>query len=131
MQSRPYKPHHLGRAGEDEAVRFLDSLGYAICERNWRGSCGEVDVIALAGGGYDNKNVNSREFVFVEVKTRSSLIFGDPFEAITPEKYRRLFRLAREWISTHHPHAPWRIDIILLLKSANGFELVHHKGLIA
>ncbi|NDA80395.1 MAG: YraN family protein [Actinobacteria bacterium] len=141
MEPRPYRPHHLGRAGEDEAVRFLHSLGYRICARNWRGSCGEVDVIALSEAATATSQrsalseISARrahdEFVFVEVKTRSSTTFGDPFEAITPEKYRRLYRLAREWIALNHPRAPWRIDVILLLKSVHGFELVHHKGLVA
>lgn len=117
-----HAPHLLGRRGEDEAVRYLDSCGYAILERNWRGSLGELDVIALSSRG---------EIVFIEVKTRSSLRFGDPFEAITPEKYRRVFQLSREWIALHQPRAPWRIDAILLLRRGERFELVHHKGLIA
>ena len=117
-----HPPHLLGRQGEDAAAKFLLSSGYTIIERNWRGSSGEVDIIARAESG---------EFVFVEVKTRASLRFGDPFEAITPEKYRRIFRLAREWSALWQPKASWRIDVILLLQNPVGFELVHHKGLIA
>ena len=117
-----HPPHQLGRQGEFEATRYLLSCGYAILDRNWRGSSGEIDIIALADGV---------EIIFVEVKTRGSLRFGDPFDAITPEKYRRIYQLAREWIALHHPKAPWRIDVILLLKNGTHFELVHHKGLIA
>lgn len=117
-----HPPHHLGRTGEDEAARYLRSCSYLILDRNWRGSGGEIDIIALADGV---------EIVFVEVKTRGSLRFGDPFDAITPEKYRRIYLLAREWIAFHRPRAPWRIDVILLLKNGANFELAHHKGLIA
>lgn len=132
MNSEPFKPlayqhrpHLLGKTGEDQAVRYLLSCGYEILERNWRSSSGEIDIIALADG------TEGAEIVFIEVKTRSSLRFGDPFDAITPEKYRRVFVLAREWITLHHPRTAWRIDVILLVKNGSGFEIVHHKRLIA
>ena len=117
-----HPPHQLGRRGEEAAARYLVSCNYALLDRNWRGSVGEIDLIALADGV---------EIVFVEVKTRGSLRFGDPFDAITPEKYRRIYQLAREWIALHHPRAPWRIDVILLLKRGAHFDLTHRKGLIA
>lgn len=120
-----HQPHLLGRKGEDEAVRYLLACGYVIIERNWRGSRGEVDIIAGAHGE------GCEEIIFIEVKTRSSLRFGDPFDAITATKYRRIYKLAREWIATHRPRSPWRIDVILLVENRRGFELVHHKGLIA
>lgn len=122
---QPHHPHLLGRKGEDEAVRYLLSCGYLIIERNWRGSCGEVDIIAGA------RCEESEEIIFIEVKTRSSLRFGDPFDAITTSKYRRIYTLAREWVAIYHPRSPWRIDVILLVANRMGFELVHHKGLIA
>ena len=117
-----HTPHQLGKSGEIAAVKFLIESNHAILARNWRGTHGEIDIIALGKG---------EEIIFVEVKTRSTARYGDPFEAITPEKYRRIFRLAREWIALHHPNSPWRIDVILLMKSVSGFELVHHVGLIA
>lgn len=120
--SHHHRPHLLGKAGEDEAVRYLLSASYLIIDRNWRGSKGELDIIARSPDDH---------LAFIEVKTRSSLRFGDPFEAISAEKYRRLYQLAREWISLHAKAATWQIDVILLLKNDVGFELVHHKGLIA
>ena len=117
-----YRPHLLGKAGEDEAVRYLQSANFLILDRNWRGSSGELDIIVITP---------DEEIAFVEVKTRSSLRFGDPFDAITPEKYRRLYHLAREWLSLHGKVISWRIDVILLVRNGVGFGLVHHKGLIA
>lgn len=81
----------LGRAGEDAAVRHLQDAGYRLMERNWRCRFGEVDVIAERAG----------VIVFVEVKSRSSLDYGHPFEAITPRKLARLRRLAAEWCAQH------------------------------
>jgi putative endonuclease len=117
-----HPPHVLGKLGEDEAVRYLLSSGYLILDRNWRGSSGELDIVVMSP---------NEEIVAVEVKTRSSLRFGDPFDAITPEKYRKVYQLAREWISLNTKSARWRIDVILLLKNGMEFKLVHHKGLIA
>ncbi len=120
----PYRPHQLGKAGEAAAVAYLLDAGYSIIDQNWRGAHGEIDIIAR----FDFQHP---EFVVVEVKTRSSLHCGAPLEAITPTKYRRLFLLGREWISTYQPGASWRIDVLALLRSASGFHITHHKGLIA
>ena len=125
LPHRSYRPHQLGKSGEDEAVRYLKDINYEILERNWRSAKGEIDIIAL-------HRVNGvAEVVFVEVKTRTNTLFGDPFEAITPEKYRRMYLLAREWMVLNQSRLPWRIDVILLLKQGLGFEIIHHKGLIA
>lgn len=120
----PYRPHQLGKAGEAAAVAYLLDAGYSIIDQNWRGAHGEIDIIAR----FDFQHP---EFVVVEVKTRSSLHCGAPLEAITPTKYRRLFLLGREWISTYQPGALWRIDVLALLRSASGFHITHYKGLIA
>ena len=74
--------------------------GYAILERNWRCRAGEIDLVAQDG----------TETVFVEVKTRSSVAFGHPLEAITAQKLARLRRLAAALVrgasraTPRHPH---------------------------
>ncbi len=85
----------LGRAGEQRAVEHLTHLGYTILDRNWRSPQGELDVIARRGA----------ELAVVEVKTRSSLDFGHPFEAIDARKRERLWRLAHGWIAEHRDQA--------------------------
>ena len=122
--SSPYRPHQLGKAGEAAAVAYLIDAGYSIINQNWRGAHGEIDIIARCESHHP-------EFVVVEVTTRSSLQCGTPLEAVTSTKYRRLFLLGREWISTYQPGALWRIDVLALLRSASGFHITHHKGLIA
>lgn len=71
--------------------------------RNWRTRYGELDLIAADGA----------VLVFVEVKTRASRVFGDPAEAVTPEKLSRMHRLARSWLAEQeHEYTQIRFDVI-------------------
>lgn len=93
----------LGREGEEIATRFLVRAGYQITDRNWRGTRGEVDIVADDDG----------TVVIVEVKTRSSHAFGHPFDAITGRKLARLRRLAGEWCARAGASARGiRIDVV-------------------
>jgi putative endonuclease len=93
----------LGKAGEKLAAEHLLAEGFQIVERNWRCPRGEIDIIATKGD----------VLVFVEVKTRSSLRFGHPLEAITAQKLARLRQLAATWCREHPGHSPRiRIDAI-------------------
>jgi putative endonuclease len=81
----------LGAAGEDRAAAWYRAQGYEVVARNWRCREGEIDLICTRG----------RTLVICEVKTRSSLAFGHPAEAVTPTKQRRLRTLARIWLADH------------------------------
>ena len=74
-----------GKLGEDLAALFLKKYGYKIIERNFRIRGGEIDIIA----------VDDDTLVYVEVKTRTSQIFGSPEEAVTPRKIKFLIRAAK------------------------------------
>ncbi len=70
-----------GKKGEDIAVEYLEKSGYKILDRNWHYSKNaEIDIIA------ENNGI----LVFIEVKTRTSLNFGHPFEAITKSKIDKI-----------------------------------------
>ena len=59
--------------------------------------------------------------VAVEVKTRSSLEFGHPFEAISPLKLHRLYRLAWEWCTAHRMNgARVRVDAVAVIVWRDG-----------
>ena len=107
----------LGRRGEDLAATFLAAAGYLVIDRNWRCSQGEIDIVAVDGA----------DTVFVEVKTRSSVAFGHPFEAITPQKLARIRRLAAAWCAVNPgDHRSIRIDAISVIAPSEGSPQIDH-----
>lgn len=95
----------IGALGEQLAVDHLRSLGLRVLGRNWRCRYGELDVIAV--------DDTARIVVFVEVKTRTSDQFGGVAQAVTPQKVRRLRRLAGLWLAAQD--TGWsqvRIDVV-------------------
>jgi putative endonuclease len=107
----------LGRKGEDLAARFLEDAGYRLVARNWRCRQGEIDIIARTAD----------TLVFVEVKTRSGLAFGHPFEAITATKLARLRGLAAAWCAENRPQATRiRLDAIAVIAPRNAPASVEH-----
>jgi putative endonuclease len=108
----------LGRRGEEIAARYLAvRLGWTILARNWRCPEGEIDIIAFDG----------RRQVVCEVKTRSSLTYGAPIEAITTAKATRLRRLAGRWAEQHGLRSDGiRVDVIGVLgDDQDGFTIDH------
>ena len=97
------KAQQLGRQGEEIACKALKKRGYKIIDRNVTSPGGEIDLVARQGGA----------IVFVEVKTRTSDQFGPPQEAVTPDKQRRLTRLALEWLAGNGlSEASARFDVV-------------------
>jgi putative endonuclease len=96
----------LGITGEDLAAAWYGEQGYEVLDRNWRTRSGEIDLVVRRG----------RTTVFCEVKTRSSLAFGSPLEAVTHTKRQRLRRLAAQWIEAS-PTRPGevRFDVAAVL----------------
>ena len=111
----------LGARGEDLAVAELRRQGMEVLERNWRCRLGEIDVVAT-------ETVAGRTtVVFCEVKCRSGLGFGDPLEAITWAKLRRLRALAAEWMRAHEVRAAdIRVDAIGVLLVRGREPTVRH-----
>jgi putative endonuclease len=114
----------VGRHGEQLAARHLEAAGLQILERNWRCRDGELDIVARDG----------QVLVFAEVKTRSSLAFGTPAEAVDRAKSARIRHLALRWImaqrDVHGPHfwSEVRFDVVSVVRGRSGFEVTHLAG---
>jgi putative endonuclease len=103
-------PKTIGRLGEDAACSFLERDAYVIVERNWRVAAGEIDIIAEREG----------LTVFVEVKSRRSLAFGEPEESVTPAKARRLRALAGQYLAGGVARGEVRFDVIAVMLDGEG-----------
>jgi len=104
----------LGAAGEAAAVAWLEAHGHQVLARNVRTRWGEIDVVAQVGS----------LVIFVEVKSRTTLAYGHPAEAIVTEKQRRLARLSAAWLQRRGlQHCPVRFDAIAVRVDANGAVL--------
>jgi putative endonuclease len=97
----------FGDRGERAASRFLRRKGMRILCRSYRTPRGEIDLVARDGD----------TLVFVEVKTRRR---GQPAEAVTLDKQRRITRASLQFLKWHglldaaRP-VPCRFDIVAIV----------------
>ena len=107
----------LGLRGERRAARFLRRKGHRILVRNYTCRLGEMDLITLDGD----------TVVFVEVKTRRSCDLQHPFEAVGPEKQRRLSRIARYFLTSRGAqNAAARFDVVSIVWPERGAPVIEH-----
>lgn len=106
----------LGLIGEDKAAAYLTANGYKVIGRNYYTRYGEIDIVCLKSG----------EVIFVEVKTRTSLKFGYPEEAITAKKIAHLKKAALIYINNEKLKNPRiHFDVVTILIIA-GKETINH-----
>ena len=107
----------LGKKGEDIATAHLKKNGFQIITRNYRQKSGEIDIIARDG----------EWLVFIEVKTRKSLRFGHPFEAVTQKKQNQIGRVALDYMTRNKllDHAV-RFDVISIMVNRDGKADIEH-----
>ena len=105
----------VGREGEALAANFLQQKGYEIVDRNWRYGPKEIDIVAR----------DSDTMVFVEVKTRSTLAFELPQEAVTKKKMKNLVEAADAYMIQNNIDLEGRFDIVAVL-NGNPPKVIEH-----
>lgn len=97
----------VGKNGEKLVVKHLKKNKYKILETNYKTTFGEADIVARK----DNC------LVFVEVKTRSSELYGLPGEAVGVKKRQRYFKIAEYYLSSHEKYSDFyvRFDVAEVL----------------
>ncbi|MDE7463502.1 MAG: YraN family protein [Clostridiales bacterium] len=88
MALRKKRINANGKAGEDLAVKYLETHGYRVLERNYTTNIGEVDIFAT----------DNRTLVAVEVKSRLSLEYGTPAEAVGYAKVKKISQVTSQYI---------------------------------
>ena len=105
---------HVWRAGERAAWEAYRKRGYRLVARNWRCPLGEIDLI-----------LERREvLVFCEVKARASAIHGEPFEAVTPQKRRKVRAVAEAFLGTRRGWSSCRFDVASVRLDRGGMASV-------
>ena len=98
---------HLGRTGERIAREHLERLGYRLVAANYRTRFGELDLIVC----------DETWLVFVEVKTRRAGALESSVQAVSPQKCRRVRRMAASWL-VEAPERPrsreLRFDVVAI-----------------
>jgi len=108
----------LGRRGEELARRHLLLQNMSILTSNYTFRKGEIDVIAMDG----------QELVFVEVKTRNSNYFGEPYQAVNRTKQRQIIKVANQFIQERKLNYDVRFDIISIVINNHQTKVQHIKN---
>ena len=107
--------NETGKQGEEEAVRYLREKGYEIMTRNYRYQHAEIDLIVKRG----------KLLVFVEVKTRSNLSYGNPEEFVSYTKAKLVMKAAEQYIFANDWLHDIRFDIIAVTLAGSELRVKH------
>lgn len=106
----------LGAWGEEQAARYLAKKRLKVVARNLVTPVGEIDIIAR----------NRKELVFVEVKTRSSQVFGGALAAVGPRKQRQILRAAQWYLAENGSRLQPRFDVVGVEPDTDGGARIEH-----
>jgi putative endonuclease len=108
-----------GDEGEEIAADLLIKKGYEIIERNYHFGKGEIDIIAREPG--------SGCIIFIEVKLRKNLEYGEPEYAITKNKINQLKKMAYTYLYDKNiENIDCRFDVITILMRSKEKPLINH-----
>lgn len=108
----------IGLIGEQLSANYLREKGYLILDRNYRSRLGELDIVAKK----DNL------IIFVEVKTRTSDMFGCPSEAVNYKKQQTIYKLSQQYImikNLYHDYWIYRFDVIEVKITDKKYKINH------
>jgi putative endonuclease len=101
--------NQLGKQGEAMAAIYLMQNGYVILEKNWRQGNKEVDLIAI----------RNEILHFIEVKTRTSTLFGHPEDNVDARKVSHLIDAAEIYLEINPQWHRIQFDILAILIQEN------------
>ena len=113
---------NLGIFGEIKATKYLKQLGYKILLKNFVSRQGEIDIIAK----------DKEEYVFIEVKSRSSGTYGKPVDAVNAEKIKHILDVSRYFIYKNKiDNKLIRFDIIEVYINKKNYFINHIKNIFS
>lgn len=106
----------LGKEGEQIAKQHLEDNGYEVLDENWVYGKAEIDLIVYKDG----------IMIFVEVKARSSVAFGEPEDFVHEAKQKQMELAATEYIDIMNHQNDIRFDIIAITFTKNKNYTLNH-----
>ncbi|RRA96776.1 YraN family protein [Paenimyroides viscosum] len=94
--------NETGKKGEQLAKEFLEANNYVILETNYRYKKAEIDIIAL------KNNI----LAIIEVKTRTSIDFGEPESFVNNKKIKLILEATNAYIDSKDIDYEVSLDII-------------------
>jgi putative endonuclease len=91
-QQRATERRRYGNEAEETAVRYLEGQGYRVLARNYTCRWGELDIVAERG----------EVVAFVEVRMRSTAVWGDPSLTVSRAKQRRVVKTALYFLMAYN-----------------------------
>jgi len=102
-----------GNKGESLAAEYLIQKGYKILVRNYRSKWGEVDIIAKGKVRSEKGEVWGQDIVvFVEVKTKTSDRYGEPWEMVNAWKIEQVKKMGEVWCLEYAWEGRVRVDVM-------------------
>ncbi|MCD4705733.1 YraN family protein [bacterium] len=116
------KNQRFGRRGEEVAKKYLIKNNYQILDTNYKNYFGEIDIVAKL----------KSKIIFVEVKTRSSRMFGAPEESVNFAKQKKLMKASEKYIFENKLNNEYQIDVITVEKEqgVDKAKLKHFKNAV-
>ena len=104
----------MGKKGEQYVSDYLSKKGFEILDLNWRQGKYELDLISR----------KDDTIVVVEVKTRSNRV-SHIDEVLSESKINSLQNAANLYMEGVDENLDCRIDLILLQKIGEDFDVIH------
>ena len=115
--------HELGKKGENDVAKYLEINNYYILIKNFYTYYGEIDIIA--------KDLIKNEYVFIEVKTRTTKEYGSPSDAVDTSKIKRIINSSRYFIYLNDLwNKKIRYDVAEVYVKDKGIFINHIKNII-
>lgn len=108
----------LGQLGENLAVDHLVKNKFEILDRNYRWKKLEVDVICR----------KDDLLIIVEVKTRQTSAYGQPYQAVTRSKQKQIIKVANQYIQENDVDAEVRFDVVSIVQNQHRTDIEHIEG---
>lgn len=105
----------LGAYGEKAARHLLESKGFTTLHANWRHRHLELDLVCTHAG----------KLVIVEVKTRETAQFGEPWTFLTKAQRRNIIRAADAYVQRFQIDLEVRFDVVSVVHNQYGTRTTH------